>query len=195
MDFEDNKEATTSLRFAIRAKASLVNSEEWKLQYENSLNGDTPFFKVFGTNVYASISDAYNVSNKWTEFSMDITVSRNNAFCEFTPNWLFCVDGIKLDTPIINMHFTDMRLELVNVIKDNSTPSATQNTATVAPIQTQKPTASPKPLEETKELFYSQPLAKDINDIISWAWKGAAVIIIVSGFFAVALNLFTKRRK
>lgn len=195
IDFEDNKEATTSLRFAIRAKTSLVNSEEWKLQYENILNGDTPFFKVFGTNVYASISDAYSVSTKWTEFSENVTVTKNNAFCELTPEWLFCVDGIKLDTPIINMHFTDMRLELISATDVSNTPTPTPNLPTSMLIQTPKPTASPRPLEETKELFYNQPLLKDINTIISWAWKSAVVIIVISGFFAITLNLFTRRKK
>ena len=64
----------------------------------------------------------------------------------------------------------------------------------VKPTATLKPTSDPATQEQVRNEFKSQPLLKDIKNILSLSIKGAVIIIIIAGFFAVITNLF-KRKK
>lgn len=220
-DFENNASNKLSVHLIIRAKNSLPNPDTWKQQYKDSIVNDTPFFNISGTNVLKTISQDFDVTTNWSDFSATVSLTRLNVFCDLTPNWYLCFDGIDLITSPDALYVKDLKLEVVSTGNSTSygkpttptpTPRPTPTAAAIpprvtpnsmvmstpmptqAPVVTPKPTASPKPLEETKELFYEQPLMEDINDIISWSWKGIVIIVIIAGFFAITLNLFTRRK-
>ncbi len=62
------------------------------------------------------------------------------------------------------------------------------------PSATLKPTSDPITDEQIRNEFKDQPLLKDIKNILSLSVKGAVIIIIIAGFFAIITNLF-KRKK
>lgn len=222
LDFVDPAANISSLRFVIRSRTTISNPNIWQTKYENSLYGDAPFFSIEGKNVYTPISLTYSVRNTWTPILLDVDITFMNAFCDLTPNWLFCVDNIRQDKPVKNMHFKDMKLEILSVSSSKNPqnptakPAATPTLAipprvtpsrtlapystpvlpTAAPVNpTVKPTRAPGNDEELKKEFYDQPLINDINNIISASVKGVILIIILAGFFAIILNLFKKHKK
>lgn len=205
---------TSTMRLLIRTQTSLPYPDDWNKIYKQLLDGDEPFFEILGNHVLKGLKTNIPLTSQWTEFEAEFTATKANVFCPVTANWYLCVDNINVDNPIGLLSFSDMSMVVVStktslptqvatptpsipprITPSIMTPSISLPNQTAKPAQTPKPTASPKPLEETKVQFYEQPLFNDINDIISWAWKGAVVIIIIAGFFAIVLNLFTRRKK
>ena len=217
--FQDRTESTTTAHFKIRAFTSTVkDAEQWNKDYIKSIGGGSPFFEAVGSHAMRKISDNFTFTTERETYTTEFSVSRNVALCEFTPNWYFCIDGLDVTRPIKCIYFKDMRLEIISTTKSTAatpTPKPTPTAAlpprvtpsrtlapystpvgegSVKPTATLKPTSDPITDEQIRNEFKSQPLLKDIKNILSLSVKGAIIIIIIAGFFAVITNLF-KRKK
>ncbi len=231
LDFEENKKESDSLRIIIRAKTNLANSDAWKADYLESLNNDDPFFMVLDTNVYAIVLKDFSVSTNWGSFTCTVPLTKNNVFCEMTPTWDLCVDGLDISKKPKTLYLKDLSLDVVSVsnntpgITPTATPAVTPTatptpnipprrtpdapiTQTLIPFRTPvsdliitqptatlKPTLEPEKDEEIREEFINQPAFKDAKNIFSLSIKGAIVIIIFAGFFAIILNLFRRKKE
>ncbi len=207
--------AESVCRPALRALIGVSDPKTWTEQYIKSLNGDAPFFRSETSNVMVGIgTKQIPLRENWSDFSFEISATKNQINSSMTPNWYFCFDGININIAIGAIFIKDLSITLKDASKATPTPAPTPRpTPTPNPAQIPQtlpmrtantvnpfapantPTPTPSPTPSPTPNWKDQPIMEDMTTMVDVSVKVYVSIITFMGAVYILTKLKDRKNK